>query len=63
MLFFLQMNGVTVGDPNGLGNTALHLAAAENRAGVVQLLLKYEAPVNSKNQDNWTPLVRILWWL
>ncbi|KAJ5082705.1 hypothetical protein N7532_011748 [Penicillium argentinense] len=38
------------------GKTALHIAAAHDRADIVQLLLQHEAAVNACSDGNWTPL-------
>ena len=41
-----------------LDNTLLHCASLHGRRDVVKLLLKYEADVNAKNKNGWTPLHR-----
>lgn len=48
----------TSGTPDTPGNTLLHCASLDGQVEVVDLLLEFEANINAKNENGWTPLHR-----
>ncbi len=48
--------GADIQQRDSCGNTALHMAAAESRPGIIHALLKAGADVNTRNEKGRTPL-------
>lgn len=48
----------TPGTSDTPGNTLLHCASLDGQVEVVDLLLEFEANINAKNENGWTPLHR-----
>ena len=57
-MLFIPFVGVNVNGCDSDGNTALHAAAANNRAACVGALLRAGASANSTNSEGWTPLMQ-----
>ncbi|KAI0158062.1 ankyrin repeat-containing domain protein [Xylariaceae sp. FL1272] len=45
-----------VDEPNGEGNTALHIATGEEDLPMCLCLLRYGANANAENAEGWTPV-------
>ena len=54
----LFLSGVSVDATDSEGNTALHLAAANDRPSAIGTLVKGGASVDAANQVGWTPLMQ-----
>ena len=53
--FLLQSGNVDLGSTSNRGSTALHYAAIEGNVAVAELLLKYGADVNTRDNSGRTP--------
>ena len=53
----LLNKGCNVNVQNNLGNSALHIAVSANQHTIVEILIRYEADINLKDNYGRTPLL------
>ncbi|CAG5094165.1 Oidioi.mRNA.OKI2018_I69.XSR.g13305.t2.cds [Oikopleura dioica] len=53
----LLENGLSPNEPNTQGDTAMHIAAKEDKADLMEILLKYDGELNKPNRAGLTPLM------
>jgi ankyrin repeat protein len=52
----MHANGISIHEPDQYGWIPLHRAAANNRAAIICLLLKWGSPLEAAGNFKWTPL-------